>query len=212
MSIIRVIKPLKFNSVLIQTQSRETLCKIFIRFQEHYEGLKFRGKIFTLGQLRHWYSVKYGANTYYRDWSGFNFPSYVLNPFKNGLFDPLTEEEVALLELFRYRDDNFYIIGANNDNVTKHELTHALYWYNTKYKQDIDSLCKKYSVQLSKISRYLLNRGYHKDVINDELQAYITDNGDEFISTNLSIDIVNKFKRIQRKYWYVTKTSRKIDK
>lgn len=206
MSIIKVVKPLKFNSVLIQTRSRETLCKTFIRFQEHYEGLQFKGKVFTLGQLKNWYSIKYGANTYERDWSGFNFPSYVLNPFKNGLFDPLTEEEIVLLDLFRYRDDNFYIIGANNDNVTKHELTHALYWYNSKYKENIDNLCKKYSIQLKKITRYLMNKGYHKDVINDELQAYITDNDDEFILNHLSTDIINQFKRLQRKYWDVAST------
>lgn len=203
------IKQLEFNAVLVQTDSQESLCRAFLRFQEYYESPKFKGQIFTIGQIRHWYSITYGADTYYRDWEGFNFPSYVLEPFKAGLFDPLTTEEQSLLNLFKYRDDNFYVIGANNHSVTRHELSHALYSYDKKYKIAIDNLCKKHYTSLSKIRKYLLDKGYHKDVLNDELQAYITDNEDSFIIAHLNHNIINQFNSIQKKYWHVNSSSRK---
>lgn len=194
------IKKLKYNSVLISTNSTENLSKIFIRFQEYYEGPKFKGKIFTLGQLKEWYSIKYGADTYYKDWSGYNFPSWVLEPFRKGLFDPLTKEEIYLLNLFKFRYDNFYIIGANDKETIRHELSHALYNYNKNYKNSIDDFCEKNKKDLVKLKNYLLKKGYHKDVINDEIQAYITDNDVEFIISNIKKEIIEKINHLYKKY------------
>jgi hypothetical protein len=206
------IKQLEFNSVLVQTETQESLCKAFLRFQEYYESPKFKGQIFTLGQVKHWYSITYGADTYYRDWEGFNFPSHVLEPFKKGLFDPLTTEEQALLDLFKYRSDIFYVIGANNTNVTRHELAHALYSFDPKYKSAIDKLCRTNKSELKSVTKYLLDKGYDKSVINDELQAYITDNEDTFIIANLSHGLIHQFNSIQKRYWDVNSTSRKTTK
>lgn len=203
------IKQLEFNSVLVQTETQESLCKAFLRFQEYYESPKFKGQIFTLGQVKHWYSITYGADTYYRDWEGFNFPSYVLEPFKKGLFDPLTTEEQALLDLFKYRSDIFYVIGANNNNVTRHELAHALYSFDPKYKSAIDKLCHTNKKALKSVSKYLLDKGYDKSVINDELQAYITDNEDAFIIANLSHGLIHQFNSIQKRYWDANSTGSK---
>jgi len=194
------IKKLKYNSVLISARSTEVLSKTFIRFQEYYEGPKYKGKIFTLGQVKEWYSNKFGADTYYRDWSGYNFPSWVLEPFRKGLFDPLTKEETIILELFKYRFDNFYIIGANDKETIRHELAHALYSYNLNYKKSIDSFCEKYKKELSKLSNHLIKKGYHKDVVNDEIQAYVTDNDDEFIIKNIDGEIIKKINQIYKKY------------
>jgi hypothetical protein len=110
------VKKQPYNSVWISADSQEELGNTFIRFQEFYESPNpnFLGKIFTLGMVRQWYSVKYGADTYHHDWTGFNFPSRILLPFKQGLFDPLTNEEIALLNLFKYRQDHFYISRAIN--------------------------------------------------------------------------------------------------
>ena len=138
-----------YNSVWICADSQEELGRTFIRFQEYYESPnpEFKGKIFTLGMVRQWYSIKYGADTYHHDWTGFNFPSKVLIPFKQGLFDPLTTEETELLNLFKYRNDHFYIMGAQNVETLRHELSHALYDSNIKYKTtliyflEIDSNC-----------------------------------------------------------------------
>ena len=174
------VKKQPYNSVWVSADSQEELGLTFMRPQEYYESANpaFRNKIFTFGQLRYWYSEKYGANDYHLTWIGFNFPSRVLTPFKEGLFDPLTPEENRLLELLRYRKDEFYIIGAQNNSVLRHELSHALYASNPKYKAEIDNFLHKHKSKLTKTNKYILNKGYSKDVLNDEIQAYITDNDD----------------------------------
>lgn len=196
------IKNQPYNSVWISADSQEELGRTFIRFQEHYESPNpdFRGKIFTLGMVRNWYSVKYGADTYHYDWTGFNFPSRILLPFKQGLFDPLTNEEIVLLDLFKYRYDHFYIMGAQNDATLRHELSHALYDSNEKYRNEIDSYIKKNKRGLAKTRKYILDKGYTEEVLNDEIQAYITDNDDPNIINNTDSHIILDINKIYKKY------------
>jgi hypothetical protein len=196
------IKSQPYNSVWISADSQEELGRTFIRFQEHYESPNpdFRGKIFTLGMVRQWYSVQYGADTYHHDWTGFNFPSRILLPFKQGLFDPLTSEEIELLNLFKYRHDNFYIMGAQNNATLRHELSHALYDSNEKYRNEIDSCIKKNKRGLAKTRKYILDKGYAEEVINDELQAYITDNDDQTIISSTDPHIILDINKIYKRY------------
>ena len=196
------IKSQPYNSVWISADSQEELGRTFIRFQEYYESPNpdFRGKIFTLGAVRQWYSVKYGADTYHHDWTGFNFPSRVLLPFKQGLFDPLTSEEIELLNLFKYRHDNFYIMGAQNNATLRHELSHALYDSNEKYRNEIDSYIKKNKRGLAKTRQYILDKGYAEEVINDEIQAYITDNDDQTIISSTDPHIILDINKIYKRY------------
>lgn len=196
------IKSQPYNSVWVSADSQIELNLSFMRFTEHYESPnpEFKDNVFTVGQLKRWYSVTYGADTYHVDWSGFNIPSKVLNPFREGLFDPLLDEEKNLLDLFRYRNDNFYIIGAQNNSVLRHELAHALYSHNLKYKQAIDSYIYKNKKALAKTSKYILEKGYCKEVLNDELQAYITDNDDDFIIKNTPESIINNINSIYRRH------------
>jgi hypothetical protein len=200
MTKIRQIKTLPYNTVLIQTYSQKSLCDTFLRFQEYYENPKFKQQIFTIGQIKNWYSINYGSDTYNRDWSGFNFPSTVLDPFKQGLFDPLINDEKVLLSLFKYRNDNFYIIGANDESTINHELSHALYWYNNKYKSQVDNICKKFSKELLKSKKYLLSKGYHKSVINDEIQAYLNDDDDNYLKSNTQNKIILLFNKTHNEY------------
>lgn len=196
------LKKQPYNSVWVIADSQKELGETFIRFQEYYESpsKKFRNQIFTLGDVKNYYSFQYGADLYSELWVGFNFPSSVLSPFKQGLFDPLTNQEKELLELLKYRNDSFYIIGSQNNSTLRHELSHAMYGYNEKYKQEIDSFIKKYKKDFSKVSRNLLKKGYHKSVLNDEIQAYITDNDDEFIKNNLNPNLINGIFSIYRKH------------
>jgi hypothetical protein len=196
------IRSQPYNSVWISADSQEELGRTFIRFQEYYESPNpdFRGKIFTLGMVRQWYSIKYGADTYHHDWTGFNFPSKILLPFKQGLFDPLTSEEIELLNLFKYRHDNFYIMGAQNSATLRHELSHALYDSNEKYRNEIDSYIKKNKRGLAKTKKYILDKGYSEEVINDEIQAYITDNDDQIIVSNTDPHIILDINKIYKKY------------
>jgi hypothetical protein len=191
-----------FNSVWIIADSQEELGKTFMRFQEFYESPNpmFKNRIFTIGMVKHWYSTEYGADTYHTDWTGFNFPSKVLIPFKQGFFDPLTVEEKALLNLFKYRNDDYYIIGAQNKSVLRHELSHALYAYSSEYKNEIDNFINKNRKKLQKTIKYILEKGYAKEVLNDEIQAYVTDNDDADIINNTCPAIISGINAIYKKH------------
>jgi hypothetical protein len=191
-----------YKSVWVWADSQEELGLTFMRFQEHYESAnpEFRDKIFTLGQLKRWYSETYGANNYHTTWVGFNFPSKVLIPFREGLFDPLTIEEQRLLDLFKYRNDNFYIIGAQNNSTLRHELSHALYASNAKYRDEINTFLNKNKSKLKQTSKYILNKGYCQEVLYDEIQAYITDNDDNELINNTCPSIIAGVNKIFNKY------------
>jgi hypothetical protein len=196
------LKQQPYNSVWISADSQKELGETFIRFQEYYESpsRKYRNKIFTLGDIKNYYSLQYGADLYSDLWIGFNFPSSVLIPFKQGLFDPLTSQEKELLGLLKYRHDTFYIIGAQNNSTLRHELSHAMYGHDTKYKNEIDNYISKNKKGFTKASKHILKRGYDKSVLNDELQAYITDNDDDFIRTNLDPVLINGILSIYKRY------------
>lgn len=191
-----------YNSVWVWADSQDELGLTFMRFQEHYESANplFKGNVFTQGQLKRWYSETYGANNYHTTWVGFNLPSFILKPFKDGLFDPLTIEEQRLLDLFKYRNDIFYIIGAQNNSVLRHELAHALYASNPKYKLEIDSFLKKNQKKLKDTNNYILEKGYCKEVLNDEIQAYITDNDDNELINITCSSIIAGINKIYQKY------------
>lgn len=178
------IKKISNNIIMLDFDTQKELASTFLRFQEHYESPKFRGEIFTLGQYRDWYSQEYGAYTYCDDWNGFNIPSSVLEPFKKGLFDPLTKEEVEFMDLFGHRTDKFYIIGIHSGgkDTKKHEIAHALYFLNEEYKKSIDEILYRlkegHENIYNDLCNYLKKLGYHESVINDECQAYIIANSE----------------------------------
>jgi len=192
------LKKQPYNSIWISADSQKELGETFIRFQEYYESPNpdFYNKIFTLGSVKHWYSMEYGADIYSDTWIGFNFPSTVLLPFKQGLFDPLTDQEKILLDLLRYRNDDYYIIGAQNKSTLRHELSHAMYGFSNKYKEEINNFISQNSSKFKKIKHYIINKGYHKNVINDEIQAYVTDNDDSFILNNLDPEMISGINKI----------------
>jgi hypothetical protein len=158
---------------------REEMCKALLRFQEHYESPKFRNKIFTLKEFKEWYPKSKGLKkfTYYKDWNGFNFPSYILKPFHAGKFTKLTAAEKKILKTFRTQKDKFYVIAttrAGDIMTLNHEIAHGLFYLDKQYKSDttfiVKSLKKKHYDQFVDSLKTL---GYDKSVYIDEIQAYM---------------------------------------
>jgi hypothetical protein len=168
-------KPLTSKIVLVTADSQQELGRVFLRFQEFYESPEWKDKIFTIGQIRSWYSEKYGANTYEKDWTGFNIPSCALKPFIQGLFDPLTEEEQAFVNLFRYRTDDFYIIGSQEGSgALDHEECHALYYTNPRYRAQVLALLAEHKNVTKELYAWLSENMYHPSVHDDEVHAYMS--------------------------------------
>lgn len=158
---------------LLEFASQYELAATFLRFQEHYESPRFRRKVFSLEQYMDWYAREYGAFTYYEDWAGFNVPSSALKPFFNGRFDPLQEKEKRLLRLFFRTPHPYYVIGRvadDSDSKTlRHELAHALFCVDRNYRREVRRFLAQYNLRKEK--EYLLDIGYCREVLDDELQG-----------------------------------------
>lgn len=161
----------------LEYKDRESLCSAFLRVSEASESPEFKGKIFTLGQYRKWYSSYYGTWTYLKDWSGFNIPSKEFKPFIEGLFDPLGVGEAELIEMLKYKDGEYCVIGTykgGDSDVLEHEICHALYATNKEYKAQVDAALAKYEGKLDDLKKVLtVELGYNEAVVMDECHAYI---------------------------------------
>ena len=102
--------------------------------------------------------------------------------------------------MFRYRKDNFYVIGAQNNATLRHELAHALYSSNHEYQKDINNFIKKHNSKLKTLTNIILKKGYCKEVIIDEIQAYITDNDDSEIINNTCQSVITGINNIYNSY------------
>lgn len=87
----------------------------FLRFQEHYESPEFRGKIFTLEEYQRWYIAHSprgqttGAFTYEEDWTGFNIPSEILDPFYR--------REIRSAYMLTDLDEVREVVGSDGDEL-----------------------------------------------------------------------------------------------
>lgn len=208
------------NIILIKCEKTQELAETVMRFQEYYESgfPEIRGKIFTLGYLKKLYSEKNGASTYAgnslvdADYGGFNFPGHVLNPFIKGLFDPLTEGERAVVDLFRYREDDFYIIAVADDNASsmQHEINHGLFYTNKEFRDETTALIRGWD-QFENFKNMMRDWGYCDEVMVDEAQAYICcdydwlliDCAEDVKKFNLTIDekLSKSLQDIKKKYY-----------
>jgi len=160
---------------LLEFENHRDLASTFLRFEESYESPKFRGKIFSLKEFKKWYSRDKGKFTYYSDWNAFNIPSYILKPFFEGRFNPLSEKEKQFLSLFDRNEKDFYVIGiykGSDKSLLKHEIAHGLFYTIPSYRKKVLRLLRKYN--LKEMRKELKSKdGYHDDVIDDELHAWI---------------------------------------
>ena len=104
-------------------------------------------------------------------------PSYMLEKFYNGEFDPLSDEERRLLSVFEdKRSKRFYIIGTSEETTDdlKHEIAHGLFYTNCEYnRQVINVLADMGEAARQRFTEFLVKEGYHESVLKDEIHAYI---------------------------------------
>lgn len=179
-----ILEEITKNIFHLNFPDQKDLASTFLRFQEFYESPEFKGKIFTLEEYKKWYisnskkGQKTGEFTYYEDWSGFNIPSDILSPFYESKFNPLSEKEEWLLNLFKSKkNEKFYVLGTFGEEKKSltHEIAHGLFHVNSEYSTKINNLLDKMpSEEKTNIHKILSESGgYHEDVWNDETQAYL---------------------------------------
>jgi len=180
----------------------------FLRFQEHYESPKYRGKVFTLEEFMDWYAKEQGKNgefTYFTDWAGFNIPSRVLQKFYAGEFNPLTVKEKQLLAMFAGRKEPFYLIGTYGEDdaeTLRHEIAHGLFATNPEYRREVLAVLKP--LKLKPVFGMLRDLGYHWRSWIDEAHAYIGDDHSGMTKRGIDAapyaDAQKKLLELYRKY------------
>jgi hypothetical protein len=125
-----------------------------------------------------------GEIDYFSFWSGFNIPGHIITKWwtEGATLDSTPKED----ELMRHIWDNvnmsdrFYVIGAEEKDLTtmNHEIAHALYYLNREYTHKMGDLVQefmtKYKEDYDSMVAELLRMGYNEDVIDDEIQAYLS--------------------------------------
>ena len=175
--------------------NQKKLCSAMMRFQEYYESPEFMGKIFTRDEFMKWYGKPYV-------WNGGNFPDYVLNPFKDGLFDPLTRDESKIVDIAkRVTEKRSYFILTHSGMIKAfdHEMAHALYYLDHDYKEQVNKVLDMWGGHSYLIIRELLDKGYCEAVLNDEIQAYAV-SGSERLKSVIAAAIKHKIQSVYKKH------------
>lgn len=177
---------------------------LFLRIQEFYESKnrKFRGKKFSFWDYKEWYSsLKKGNFSYTSDWGGFNVPLDVALKCKkiSKVETPYDVEMNKILsKISKGKAKKSYLIGVKSTKSTtfKHEVAHALYYTNLAYKNSMDEITRSIkSKEFKSLRQKLLELGYCKEVIMDEIQAYLSTE-----ERNVLTNYINKEKNLLNKY------------
>jgi hypothetical protein len=185
------IKQVKPNIFAVVVKNDYDLAMLFCRVQEFYESPnpKFRGQNFSIWDFVKWYSSeRNGSFTYPSDWAGFNIPFEVLEMCIQGTekaespYDVEMQKIYNLIKGMKPATGRAYIIGVpdTKSDTFIHEVCHGLYYVEDEYRSIADSITGelKESVPAAYFTfkRNLLSMGYTEDMVDDEIQAYLTTN------------------------------------
>jgi hypothetical protein len=179
------IKEIYKGIFLVTIDDEYDLAMTFCRLQEFYESpfKQIRGKAFSMDEFQRMYAKNFGSGvfTYPADWAGFNVPGEVFDKFINTTFMDWGSEYDFVTEdihsrITKNNKDRYYVIGAGpkDTETIDHEICHALYSLDKNYKSKVDNIIEELDEKLIEhFQCVLLSKGYSKQVIIDEINAYI---------------------------------------
>jgi hypothetical protein len=159
------------------------MAMFFLRFQEYYESVnpEFRGRSFAYLDYISWY-VQYTNSksfSYPKDFIGYNIPSYSIQECLTDIpKGDKNKYDIMMANLHKQLmvDSNniYYLIASTKkDSTFLHEIAHALYYIEPKYKTQMDGLTAQLSNKFKHSVFNVLATLYPEKVFNDELQAYL---------------------------------------
>jgi len=197
------IKEVKPNVFAVAIPDRFDRCMTFMRVSEYYESPKFKGKNFDIWDFIKWYTKQNDDKfTYVSDWEGFNVPLKVAYKCMENYL-PTTKYDDAMEDILSHTgSEDGYLIGVDSfdSELLDHEICHAIYYLNKDYKKAADRLTKTIPKNIYEELRIkLLEWGYSKSVINDEIQAYLMTDYRELSFRNLR-SLSDVYKKTLTKY------------
>lgn len=178
---IKKLEPYNIYFALFDNQYSVT--STLVRIQEYYESPSelFRNKVFDLDSYMDWYSsTNNGVFSYFTDWSGFNIPGEVI---QNWYYDfwsigYRTKEKELISKLPINSKEPWYFIATYKSadlSTTNHEIAHALWYLNEEYRNACENNIQQLSIQTKELmTKYLKDSGYCSEVIDDEINAYLS--------------------------------------
>ena len=188
----------------IKFKSQYQMAMTFIRVQEYYESpfKNIRNRFFTLEDYMDTYAEWRGNFTYPLDWDGFNIPGHIYIQWAKLFwrFSDIQQKEIdfynKILPIIK-KKKKFYLISAIHKQDLMHEIAHGLYYLNKKYKESVNKILKTNTKFYKKFKEDLLKMGYTKEVIKDEIQAYVSTDPIKDIIETYSDIIIKSPKTLQ---------------
>lgn len=187
---------------------------IFCRAQEYYESQfqEIKGRDFCLFEYMNLYRKAAGKGyfSYPSDWSGYNVPSDQLEAclrnveeWNSTAYDLEMQSVIWQIRKHQLRG-KFYLLGVDSiDSKTMdHEFSHGLFYTNKEYKTEmLDLVLALKKTLYEDLEAHLFQMGYCKQVIVDEIQAYLsTGMLDEIAAIRGAKAAAKNFQRVFKKY------------
>lgn len=162
--------------------------RVFMRYQEFYESDSdtFRGKGFKWYDFVKFYKEKTKNDyfSYHEDWAGYNIPctsieSCIAKIPDLNFYDLIMFSIVDTIKN-RVGGDNYYLIGIDQStgedpSLIFHEVAHGLWFVNNIYKTKQSNNIKRLNPNTrDNLARKISGMGYGENVIDDEIQAYLS--------------------------------------
>ncbi len=149
------------------------------RVSEYNENPVLAKTVFTWDELNAWWATTpHGQRkTFAEYWDGFNVPVDDFQPFLEGRFADLNDEERVLLKLIRRLPKDAYVIATADDrtDVLPHEVVHGLYRHLPAYRKEVDRAVRRAirARSIPNVLAALARMGYGKQTFVDEVNAYL---------------------------------------
>lgn len=177
------------NVFHVKAESQYELTSTFMRLQEFYESpyKEIRGHFFTHEKFMDVSAHNKDRSaqdeiifSYMEDWAGFNVPGNCFQRWCKLFEHDFWEKEKKLVELVnkaRGKSKRFYVIGTYEDTTIDHELSHAWFYLDRRYRTKMLAITNTLSDKAKKrLHDYIIADGYRRGVVEDETVAYLSTN------------------------------------
>jgi hypothetical protein len=162
--------------------------RVFMRYQEFYESDSetFRGKGFKWYDYVKHYKEKTKKDyfSYHEDWAGYNIPCNSIESCMKVIPDINFYDLIMFSIVDTVRNivgnENFYLIGIDQSNgedpsLIFHEVAHGLWFSSGVYKmKQLNNIERMNPNVRNSLSKKISGMGYGQNVIDDEIQAYLS--------------------------------------
>lgn len=193
------VTKLSNKQLLIEFPTRKEMNLTCFRMSEFSEGYEELRQYYTPDVFIDKWSDEDGKITYWEYWQGHNITKKKIiefsDVFSHGYYTTslfgkqpdlvqirdinlhLSKREIEVIFLLHQIDiDGYVIFIEEGDLITlRHELSHSYYFLYDTYKQRANAILNTLGDDISnRIKKGLIDMKYSEDVLQDEMQAYLT--------------------------------------